>query len=960
MKSARKILALLLCLCMAVTLMPFSALALTIDISGTITGTATYNGVDVTIRGEHGVIISGSFVDNTVYCKEGALILGGNYVNSHIVDDGTGRYGLKPLLTNLVIDVPLSTYEDLDYAIMPYHTDFSFTLTPDDHYLLPRKIAIASGKTVLAAGRDYTYDSQTGAVVINGAAVEAPLTITAGGEETQKLWVNGEEIIADEDNTISCGAGTAVYDTAGQTLTLKNAELTAGNLSDRVIDASRDIDLKIVLEGANSISTDRMQNGIFARKSVTITGEGTLTVRSRLPAIDAADSLIIDGTTLTAATSDDGAIVSDGELSIRNGAVVHSTGLYYGLYSTGNLTVSESEVEAGATETNCNAITVQGDLTIKNCLKVTADSPAPGLYSAGDLTISNSSVESDGTADSGILADGRLTVDNEADVTANGNYCALFGRGGIVIDGAAVEAISQNDVAIFSTVSIELNGDIYAKGGSGYPAIGVRYSSGETERPSAEPEEKIVLGGSTWGKLGAELSTSDWFERGTLYNSWTSFVGEGGGRLASDAGNALNEVTLQRINPIQGVRLSCRKNGAHTQDYALTESALTFSGVTKDEAGVYTCRITMDSSEFLSRMGGRHRLAPGESASKTLALVYDVESDSWNVAEPVTPDFMDGILLFYVTEPAPSDDDSTYYTLTFESNGGTVYRSEQYVYGKQVQLDKTPGREGYAFTGWYGDKELKNRISTVRMTGSQTVYAGWRAITVPDLLNGDGHIAYLEGYPDGTVRPQAEITRAEAAAVFFRLLKAEVRDRSLTTANTFADVPGDAWYCPAVSTMAALGLLSGRSETVFDPAAPITRAEFAAICARFDSENNQGEALFPDIAGYWTAPFPDITGHWAEEEIRRVEQRGWVLGDEQGAFRPNGRITRAEAAVVLNRMLNRLPEAEADLLEGMRTFPDNLNGTAWYYLPIQEAANGHEYNRKSDGLHETWTDLNEV
>ena len=215
---------------------------------------------------------------------------------------------------------------------------------------------------------------------------------------------------------------------------------------------------------------------------------------------------------------------------------------------------------------------------------------------------------------------------------------------------------------------------------------------------------------------------------------------------------------------------------------------------------------------------------------------------------------------------------------------------------------------------------------------------------VPALLNGSNHFAYVVGYKDGNVRPQGNITRAETAAIFFRLLKEEVRSENLSKHNDFADVTEDSWYNTAVSTMAGMNILKGRTANSFVPQAPITRAEFAAICARFDSgkaeENNS---------------FTDISGHWAEKEIERAATLGWVSGYTDGSFHPDAPITRAEAMTLINRVLCRMPETKADLLDSMTKWPDNQPG-AWYYLAVQEATNSHAYEQK-DSKYETWTAL---
>ena len=291
---------------------------------------------------------------------------------------------------------------------------------------------------------------------------------------------------------------------------------------------------------------------------------------------------------------------------------------------------------------------------------------------------------------------------------------------------------------------------------------------------------------------------------------------------------------------------------------------------------------------------------------------------------------------------------TTYYTLRYESNGGTKYKDERYRRNTLVELDKEPVREGYTFTGWYADKALTEPIDDIRMTANKTVYAGWERTGVPDRLNGDDHFAYIIGRDDGLVHPEAPITRAEVAIIFFRLLTDEARDEYLTETSPFADVASDAWYATAVATMEAMGIVEGRSPSAFDPEAPITRGEFAAIAARFDSDPYHGDDRFSDISGHWAAGY-----------INQAAVKGWVEGQPDGSFAPDRSITRAEAMTTINRVLGRLPETADDLLDDMIAWPDNPPD-AWYYLAVQEATNSHDYGRKADTVHETWTGLQPV
>lgn len=216
-------------------------------------------------------------------------------------------------------------------------------------------------------------------------------------------------------------------------------------------------------------------------------------------------------------------------------------------------------------------------------------------------------------------------------------------------------------------------------------------------------------------------------------------------------------------------------------------------------------------------------------------------------------------------------------------------------------------------------------------------------------LNNTDHFAYIVGYGNGEVRPQNSITRAEVAAIFFRLLEDDVRDANYTRQNKFTDVSNDAWYCSAVSTLSAMGIISGYPDATFRPNASITRAEFAAIATRFDVNGDKTPASFNDIAD-----------HWAKDEIAVAANNGWVNGYEDGSFRPQNKITRAETMSLVNRVLNRKPETAEDLLENMTKWTDNADTNAWYYLAVQEATNSHYYEYKEKSQYEKWTELRET
>ena len=284
--------------------------------------------------------------------------------------------------------------------------------------------------------------------------------------------------------------------------------------------------------------------------------------------------------------------------------------------------------------------------------------------------------------------------------------------------------------------------------------------------------------------------------------------------------------------------------------------------------------------------------------------------------------------------------------ITYDPTGGTVtYPQLAFPKGSTVGLTQMAFREGYTFIGWYNEPEATTPLTTIQLDSNRTVYAGWVRTDVPLLLNGDTHNYYVEGYPDGTVRPLNNITRAEVTMIFYRLLKPVVRDAYHSTTNSFGDVKSTDWFNEAVSTMAKIGIINGRSDTVFAPNAPITRAEYATICARFDTTF---------ISEYTF--FTDIDSHWAKQYIMRAATLGWIQGYSDHTFKPNQFITRAESITLTNRVLQRLPGSVNDLLPGMTMFSDNLDSSKWYYLMIQEATNSHEYKKKDNG-YETWTAL---
>lgn len=294
------------------------------------------------------------------------------------------------------------------------------------------------------------------------------------------------------------------------------------------------------------------------------------------------------------------------------------------------------------------------------------------------------------------------------------------------------------------------------------------------------------------------------------------------------------------------------------------------------------------------------------------------------------------------------------FTITFADLDGTKLDSLESKEGSTVDLTKYIfQKEGYVFDGWYTEKELVNKVTSIKITKDITLYAKWTKKddsaskehdTHPEMLTKE-HYAYIVGREGGRIEPMANITRAEVATIFFRLLTEEAREKNITRTNNFVDVAEDSWYNTAVSTLAQLGIVNGRTEDTFAPNAYITRAEFTAIATRFSDSDYVGKDMFSDIEG-----------HWANAYINAAASLGWVEGNN-GIFRPDDKITRAEVMTIVNRVLNRVPRSEADLHEDMTRWEDNANTNAWYYLAVQEATNSHDYELDDNGTNERWVNI---
>lgn len=258
--------------------------------------------------------------------------------------------------------------------------------------------------------------------------------------------------------------------------------------------------------------------------------------------------------------------------------------------------------------------------------------------------------------------------------------------------------------------------------------------------------------------------------------------------------------------------------------------------------------------------------------------------------------------------------------------------------GTVINFPTNVSREGFVFAGWsVNGRPVSDTTYTVN--GDTVITARWINVNVPAELNGDEHIAYINGYPDGTVKPNAPITREEVAAIFYRLLK----DNSYSNVCTLADVSADAWSIDAISALAEKGYINGYPDGTFRPTAYISRAEFVTIASKFST-----------IGSGTSAYYADIKGHWAEANIAKVADTAWVSGYEDGTFKPDATISRAEVIKIVNNILVRYADADTVNVDGVVMYSDNYP-SEWYYYDVLEATNGHDYSRREDGYHEEWS-----
>ena len=394
-------------------------------------------------------------------------------------------------------------------------------------------------------------------------------------------------------------------------------------------------------------------------------------------------------------------------------------------------------------------------------------------------------------------------------------------------------------------------------------------------------------------------------------------------RTLVDNGNGTKTLTIKLATKDGGISVLELE-----ADQALDNFTLTFEGVKANKFGSATVTGSMTGKSETSR-GGSSKLVAAY-ASDPVSVTCTVRRPSSGGGSSVVVEDQKYTLTFDV-----DGDTAKIPAITAES--GTVLNTAEF---------RVAYKEGYVFTGWYTDKNATNPVGeTIKLNKNMTVYAGFeKTAPASDKLESTDHFAYVSGYPDGTVRPEANITREEAAMMFYRLLTKTYRETVESKTNDFGDVASERWSNDAISTLVNAGILKGYPEGDFRPGDYITRAEFATLVVNFDGVDETA-----------THSFSDLKGHWSEPYVATAVKKGWIAGYDDGTFNPNGYITRAEAMTLVNRILYRYVNADGQHDDAVM-WPDNAT-SAWYYYAVQEATNGHDYGRQENGVYENWTDL---
>ena len=870
---------------------------------------------------------------------------------------------------------------------------------------------LSRGITDLVSGAKYFHsESQTlmGDIFVGGVG----LTSSEGNPAYAKTGTNGAV------TTEGANANDYSIKWDGSTLTLNNATITQGALGGAAIWYYRDSDLNIALVGTNTVtgpsgSRSGASYGIFAWDpneliDLTISGDGSLTVTGGGTVSESygicTDNLIVQSGTVNATGGDVNATGEDGEedsygiyayndVTISGGAVTATGGTVnatsedgaedsYGIYADNDLTISGGTVNATGGDSAedsygiyADYVTIYGgavnatgrdsaedsygiyvDYVTINGGTVTAEGGTAEVKSAGidivTLVISGGTVTATGNT-SGVYADydgKRITIDPQTDqqiavLLGESETAAAAIEGSPFASETEITGLVNNTGKYFHSEVVgttppepeEFTITFDAAGGT-TPASQTTVDGKLTSLPTSTRDGYDFLG---WYTAGGDRVTTDtvFTADTTLYARWAEQAGPGDDDkppYIPPQPTGPNTGNSEGWDDIQEEIGQAQPGDTITID---------MNGETEVPAEMFEEVAGKDVTVELDLGGGitwtvNGQDVPTDTSLSDLDLGVDLGTNG------ISADVINTVTGAYGTVQMTLAHDGAFgFTLTLTAPLGREnagYWANLYHYDEEA--------EALTF-------ETSAQIADDGSVALRMSHASQYAIVIDDknhgenagqpTLNTQDHDAYLLGYEDGTVRPEGSITRAEVATIFFRLLTDESRDKFWSQTNDYTDVPADAWYNSAVSTLSNAGILDGYEDGTFRPDGNITRAEFATITARFLEASYDGGNCFPDI-----------DGHWAAEYINEAANAGIVDGYEDGTFRPQQNITRAEAVTMVNRTVDRHPDADY-LLDNMVTWPDNPE-SAWYYAQIQEATNAHAYTMhtdQEDAPYEIWTEL---
>ena len=805
-------------------------------------------------------------------------------------------------------------------------------------------IAAADGSESIVLLRDVTENItinksltlNLGGFTLSGDANAAVVTIS--GDKPQVTVKNGT--VTGGRNPQN-GGGFAIDSAVVQLedLTITGNEAVGGNGNGEVggggIYASHaDVSMRIVTVSENSVTGSSSDGGGILVRYGSLTMDGCHVERNTAP--DCGGGMILRHSVLNAAKS-----------FFENNTAKFGAGIYFG--------DTPNEAEEGCSGEHNHLIT---DSTISgNTVLDPENGIGGGMYvgTTSNLTLRNSKLlNNDGATQGGAIV--------------------AYSAGTIELDGVSIsENKAQSGAGILALCTAVCNTDIRLLNGTAIDAnTATGYGGGIYANAIAKELNVTVTNSSVSGntaaggagiftyKSGSAVINVD-LQSGAVMHDNNAVVNMGGAIYAYNAANiniaANSEVynntaatagddlffysgtifTLPNAKDMSGDRILSSDNMEITGWYHDGWNKWNAAQGSYEQIGCWTAET---ADEYIPVEKDSHAISLKAAHPLMYTLTYDVTGDlPEGYTAPAKQTLVKGSSYTVAEVPASVSGSKDGVNGTFSFNGwkkddGTVLTGEQ-----QLTADLT----------LHGVWSFTKKSSGGGGGGSHKP-----TVTIPDDvptgLNGDDHFAYIVGYPNGNVEPNGNITRAEVATIFFRLLTEEVRTANSTQSNSLSDVTRGQWFNHAVSTLSSMGIVKGHNDGTFAPNAPITRAEFAAIAARFDDKNTDTSSKFTDIAS-----------HWAKNEIGIAANKGWINGYPDDTFRPNQYITRAEAMTLVNRVLNRLPENSSDLLDSMIKWPDNSDASAWYYLAVQEATNSHAYSDKSkDDKYEKWTTIRET